>query len=302
MKRLTLLFVALIATLATAFAEPESAKARYTHTYDFHDFTELATAHAFVVELTFADRYEVRVDVPDFIEPYLMVRQRGEKVLLELEQRPDNIQHKMKGDDGRLKAYVTMPKLTLLQMSGASKLSATGKLALGSESLRIQLSGATELKDLTASGQGSLTLQLSGASKAELEASFPKGSFDLSGAAKLRYEGNAEQLSIEESGASSAQLDGDYKEVVAGLSGSSKLSTKGDEGRLTLELSGASKFESSGKAAWAIVELNGASRCQLSVSEQLRYTLSGASSLKVRDLGAKIKGDCSRGSKIEVSK
>lgn len=302
MKRLTLLFLALIATLTTAFAEPGSAKARYIHTYDFHDFTELATSHAFVVELTFANRYEVRVDVPDFLEPYLIVRQRGEKVLLEMEQLPDNIQHKLKGDDGRIRAYVTMPKLTLLQMSGASKITASGRLALGNESLRIQLSGATHLNGLTASGKGSLALQLSGASKADLEAGFPKGILDLSGAAKLRFEGNADQLSIEESGASSVQLVGDYKEVVAGLSGSSKLSTTGEEGRLTLELSGASKYESTGKTTWAIVELNGASRCQLSVSEQLRYTLSGASTLKVRDLGATIKGDCSRGSKIEVSK
>ena len=38
MKRLTLLFVALATTLATAFAEPETERNRYTHTYDFQDF------------------------------------------------------------------------------------------------------------------------------------------------------------------------------------------------------------------------------------------------------------------------
>lgn len=302
MKRLTLLFLALTATMVTAFAEPESAKARYIHTYDFDDFTELATSHAFIVELTFADRYEVRVDVPDFLEPYLLVRQRGEKVLLEMEHLPDKIQHKLKGDAGRIKAYVTMPKLTLLQMDGASRISATGRLTLGGESLRIQLSGASQLDGLTATGDDSFTLQLSGAAKADLEASFPKANLDLAGAAKLRYAGDAVQLSIEESGASSTQLVGNYKDVVADLSGSSKLTLDGDQARLTLELSGASKFESTGKTTWAIIELSGASRGQLAVTEQLRYSLSGASTLKVRDMGVSAKGDCSRGSKIEFFK
>ena len=302
MKRLTLLFLALAATVVTAFAEPESAKARYTHTYDFHDFSELSVSSAFQVELTFTNRYEVRVDVPDFLEPYLLVGQRDEKLLIELKQIPDDIQRKLNEKSGRMLAYVSMPRLTFLHLNGAASVSATGRMDVGNESLRIQLNGATELTGLTAQGREQMILQLNGASKADMEVAFDKLIFDMSGAAKLRCSTRAEQVSFDCSGASSAQVDGDFEEVIADLSGSSKLSLIGDNGRLTLEQSGATKFESTGKTTWAIVELTGAAKGRLTVTKQLRYTLSGVAALRVEDLGATIKGDCSRGSKIEFFK
>ena len=265
MKKITLLFLVLVTTLTTAYAEPEAAKNRYTHTYDFRDFTALSVSHAFKVDLTFEDRYEVSIDVPDFIEPYLIVSQNGEKVRLDLERLPNDIQLKLNDANSSLMARVSVPKLTRLQLSGASKVTASGRLVLGSETLYLQLSGATELYGLVAEGRDKLDLKISGASKADFEAAFNKLEVDLSGASKLRYGGDADQLEI--------------------------------------ELSGATKFESLGKTARASVALSGASKAKLSVSEKLQYALSGVSTLRVKNLGsAKLSGECSRGSKIEYMK
>ena len=300
MKRLTLLLFALITTLTAAFAEPETDRDRYTHTYDYENFTSLAISHAYRVELTFADNYEVRVDVPDFLEPYLIVRQRGENLLIGMERLPNDVQHKLNDQSKPIRAYVTMPKLTRLQLSGAVNVTTSGhRLALGNETFMIQLSGASQLTGLEANGQGQFDLQLSGASKADLEADFDKLLIDVSGASNLRFEGDAKELSVQCSGASKAKLDGSYDTIVAGAAGSSQLSVSGNSAKLTLELSGASRFESAGTAKWAIVELSGASQAQLTVSEQLRYDLSGVSTLKVKDLGAQVKGEISRGSKLK---
>ena len=299
MKRLTLLFVALATTLATAFAEPETERNRYTHTYDFQDFTKLAISHAFRVELTFANTFEVRVDVPDFLEPYLMVRQNGENLLIGMERLPNDIQHKLNDDSKPIRAYVTMPKMTQLILSGAANVTTTGRLVLGEEDLNIQLSGATQLAVLEAKGRGQFNLQLSGASKADMEADFSTLDIDVSGASSLRFTGDAKELTIQCTGASKAKMEGSYDIVVSEVSGSSRLSISGNSDKLTLEVSGASRYESAGTTRWAIVEMSGASQGQLTVSEQLRYDLSGVSTLKVKDKGAKIKGEASRGAKLK---
>ena len=303
MKKSTLLFLTFAMMLATVFAEPAAAKNRYTHTYDFRNFTVLSVSHVFKVELTFENRYDVSIDVPDFIEPYLKISKTGEKVRLDLEKLPNDIQRKLSDENSSLLARVSVPKLTRLQLSGASKVNATGRLVLGGqENFYVSLAGATELNGLVAEGGEKLAIEISGASKGDVEAAFNKLDIDLSGASKLRFGGDADQLDIELSGASSAQFDGKYNGTDADISGSSKLTLTGDSRQLDLELSGASKFECMGKTARATVELSGASKAKLSVSEKLQYSLSGVSTLRVRNDGAKISGEASRGSKFEYLK
>ena len=79
MKKIILLVAALAATIATAFAEPESTKSHKQH-FDFRDFTAISLSHSFQTELTFADTYSVDIEVPDFIEPYLKVSCLGGKL------------------------------------------------------------------------------------------------------------------------------------------------------------------------------------------------------------------------------
>ncbi|MBR0223605.1 MAG: DUF2807 domain-containing protein [Bacteroidales bacterium] len=300
MKNLTFLILAVFATLTTAFAEPGSDKDRFEKNYDYTDFTAVSVSHSFRVDLTFADRYEIYVDVPAYIEPYLRVNKSGNKVRIDLERLPMDIQNKLNKESDRLKARIVMPKMTGLQASGAVDIDAHGKLRLDDETLRIQLSGASKLNDLEAAGNAQLSLQLSGASTASVKAVFQKKTLiDLSGASKVAFEGGSEALSLECSGASKAQLKGNYDKVVADLSGSSVGNIEGNATDLSLEVSGASNFEIDGTTDNATVELSGVSKCRLAMTGKLQYEISGVSTLKVKDMGVSAKGDISRGSKFE---
>ena len=299
-----ILFLAVLtASLFTAQAEPENAKNLYRQSYNFKDFTSLSVSNIFKVDLRFADAWSVEVEVPDYIEPYLDVNCREGKVRIGLQNLPKNIQRKLNDENGRLSASVTMPKILSLNMSGATTVIAQGTPALGNgESLRIVLSGASKLESLKAGNGRQLTINLSGASKAEIEADFRSFDIDMSGASKLQLAGNADELEIDCSGASKATLDGGFDKAEVGISGSSDVTVHKGIRLLELEVSGASKFEAKGKTAIADVELSGASKARLEVTGEMTYELSGVSTLRVRDMDAKIRGEAARGAKIEYLK
>lgn len=302
MKKAVTLVLALAATLSLAFAGETSVKNTYSHHYDYTGFKALAVSNAFHVDLTFADTWSVDVTVPDFIKPYLKVTCIGNKVRIGLEKLPRDVQRKMDNLSNPLQAKVTAPYLHTISMSGASKLIANGSQALKDESLYIELSGASSIESLESSGNGTLGIDLSGASKLDINAVFNQTNIDLSGSSKLDLTGNSGKMNIDLSGASSARINGDALVGIVDLSGSSKLNWDGKTGSLRIGQSGATKFESTGETANAEVELSGASKCRITVTESLVYELSGASTLRVKDLGAKLSGEQSRGSKIDFER
>ena len=302
MKKIILLVAALAATIATAFAEPESTKSHKQH-FDFRDFTAISLSHSFQTELTFADTYSVDIEVPDFIEPYLKVSCLGGKLRIGLEKNlPRNILRKLNDHPGRLKAWITMPALSSIDMSGATCLTTIGTPRIVDGSLSIDMSGASELQSLNAQGGGHLSLDMSGASKATLDLTFASQDIDLSGASTLRLNGNSDKAVIDCSGASKCQLKGDYDILKAEISGSSGLTVDGDVRDLDIDASGASKFDIEGQTRKAEVELSGVSKGRLTIKEKMKYELSGVSTLKIKDLGATLRGEISRGAKIEYQK
>ena len=89
-------------------------------------------------------------------------------------------------------------------------------------------------------------------------------------------------------------------EVASEVSGSSSIQVKGDVRSLDASASGSSKFEVEGDPEKADVELSGASKGRLTVTQQLKYELSGVSTLKVKDKGIATKhGQASRSAKVE---
>ena len=303
MKKLMLLFVALAATVTTAFAEPEVVPNLITKTYNYKDFTMLSVSHSFKVELTFTDSYAVEIEVPDYIEPYLKISCLGGKLRLGLTKLPKDIQKKLNRDSDQLRAWITMPSLHSLSMSGATRLTTTGVPRLAAdESFSIELSGASKIERLAAGSTGRMTVDMSGASKATLKADFAILDIEVSGASKLELEGSAEKMTVDCSGASGCQFTGDYDTLKAEISGASKTLVKGDVHTFVTDCSGSSKIEIDGVTDKAEVELSGASKATLSVQERMEYELSGVSTLRLRDLGAKVRGEISRGSKIEYLK
>lgn len=305
MKKLITLFLALVATVSFAWAGDANAKKTftpYTEHYDYTDFTGLVVSNAFHVDFTFADKYSVDISVPDFIKPYLKITCIGNKVRIGLEKLPRDVQRKMEDLTNPLQATVTAPKLLSLSMSGASRLVANGEQVLKDDSFYVELSGASAIESLVSSGNSTFDIDISGASKADIKVDFNLTSIDLSGASKLNLEGNSGKMNIDLSGASSAKINGDILVANVELSGSSKMNRDGKTGTLKINQSGASKFEGVGEATNAEVQLSGASKCRLTVTESLVYDLTGASTLRVRSLGAKMSGEQSRGSKIDFER
>lgn len=301
MKKFILLIAALAATCTLAFAENEAAGKTFQQHYDFRDFSKLSVSNSFRVDLHFTDNYSVDIEVPDFLEPYLKISCVGGKLSIGLTNLPQDIQRKLNDHSGELYAKVEMPSLTALTMSGATRVATTGVPRLGdSESLSVDMSGASVLENLEASSKGRLTVDLSGASKAAMKAQFHVCDIDLSGACHLKLEGNADKVSYDGSGASDCALTGNYGEVASEISGSSSIQVKGDVRSLDASASGSSKFEVEGDTEKADVELSGASKGRLTVTQQLKYELSGVSTLKVKDKGIATKhGQASRSAKVE---
>ena len=302
MKKLATLMLALTATLSLAFAGETQVKNTYSQHYDFRDFTDLVVSNAFHVDFAFADTWSVDVTVPDFIQKYLKVTCTGSKVRIGLEKLPRDVQRKLNDLKEPLKATVRMPKLLSLSLSGAVRMIAEGQQVLKDENLNIDLSGASKLESLVSSGNAILHLDVSGASKADIQADFDLMNIDCSGASKITLNGNAGKVNLDCSGASACHFDGGILLANVDLSGSSKVTVTDKIGQLKLDQSGATKFEATSEVADADVEVSGASKCKLAVTEKLHYELSGASTLRVKNLGAKISGEQSRGSKLDFER
>ena len=301
MKKLATLVMAIAATLTFAFAG-ETAKNTYSHHYDFKHFTALSVSHSFQVDFAFSDDWTVDICVPDFIQPYLKVTCSGSKVRIGLEKLPKDVQRKLNNQSIPLQATVRMPKLLSLNMSGASRLTASGSQELQNENFHIDISGASKVFDLKAKGNGILNIDCSGASNAEIAADFKLANLDISGASHLELAGHFDKVSLDCSGASGCSIEGDMEHANMDVSGSSKVTVNGQTGQLHIDQSGASKFESFGETEEASVELSGAAKCRITVTKKLDYELSGASTLRVKDLGASISGETSRGSKLSFER
>jgi hypothetical protein len=141
-------------------------------------------------------------------------------------------------EDYRVKAYVSVNELYALTASGATNIKIVN--GLSSEKLKINLSGASDLKgDIKAS---TLMTELSGASN--FKATVQAGAFSVkgSGACDIQVSGSGDDLIVEVSGASSVKM---YDYLVKGAS----------------------------------VEASGASNIKVHVSDMLKAQASGASSI-----------------------
>lgn len=139
----------------------------------------------------------------------------------------------------RLRAYISVKNLESLEGSGAAKITIDGTLA--SPELRINLSGATDLKGNLAINR-SLKLDLSGASDVTLTGAVGALNIDASGASDVKaFELTASECNVNASGACNIRISVE-KEMNADLSGASSLQYKGNAAIRTIKTSGASNI------------------------------------------------------------
>lgn len=176
----------------------------------FTNFTSVSAASSFNVRITRAATPSVSITVDDNVAELLDVSADGGRLRLGV-KRNTSLQN------ATLKAVVTMPEITALDLSGASVVEVDDGITKGA--LTLDLSGASRLNGAFTCGDAKVTL--SGASHADLS-------------------GRTGDLRVSASGASRADLGRfQAKDVAAEANGASDVSVTA-VGKLDTDASGAS--------------------------------------------------------------
>ena len=256
MKRICLVFAA--ALLSFLVADARTVK----KTYDIDDFTGIRITNAFEVVLEHSDTYKVEIEISEEFLPFLLVKNRGGILELNFTKLPFDLKQKNRTKDVR--AVISMPELTFIEMSGASKLICNDQFTNAMDKISIDLSGGSLIKNLNLKSP-EVVIELSGASKATMSVRAGDVDVNLKGSSRLELDGEASELDIKAtgssrvngagfvaedaevnaSGASSVEI-GVTRVLTAEISGGSKCRYHGDEDNLTVKaekISGASSLK-----------------------------------------------------------
>ena len=283
MKPLFTLFAAAFLALMPAAAankdNPESVRME-TKTYQLDFFDGLEVSWIFQVDLSKSSSQKVEVEAPDFLMPYLTVKVRNNTLILGSSGLPNDIRRKLEKGSYKVRASVSLPELTHLEMSGASKLVADGEFQTGNFDL--ELSGATSLRELQMTANFA-NIQCSGASKFQMKGNLKEVKMDLSGASKGVLEADGQEMNMDLSGSAKLELTGGYDQMRSELSAASHLWIKGTLGSFRLSGSGAAKADLVDCATIeSRVDMSGAASVRLYAVEKLGVHLSGAASCRYK--------------------
>lgn len=276
MKKILLSALAVIVAAATGLA------ATFSNSYQLSGFTGIRASNSFHVEVIPSTSFSVRIEAPDYIEPYLIVEANRDQLTLGLKQLPRAIERKLSNErPGALYAEVKMPRLQSVSLSGAAVLEALGDFPdLRGRTFQLDMSGASRARGLSVS-TSSATISMSGASDAGLTGRIGEVRIDISGATRLNLGIETSSLKAELSGSSRLDVDGRIEEARLQASGAARigLQTLVPLSSLRIQGSGASVFDCrSAKAQDVTVGLSGASNCKVSALRRIEVEASGASS------------------------
>jgi len=203
-----------------------------TKDFDLTGFTKVAAGSAFQVDISQGDAYNVTLTVDDNLLDRLDVKVSGD--VLRIYLKPGiGIMGSM-----TMKAKITMPELTGLDLSGATHTSVSGFST--EKGCRIQLSGASTLSgDLTC---GDTNMEVSGASKMNLDGAADTLKLNVSGASTASLDTfTSQDTTVDASGASHVTVNASDR-LNARASGASSVTYVGQPAELTVNSSGASSI------------------------------------------------------------
>jgi hypothetical protein len=221
-----------------------------TKDFDLKGFTRIEVGGAFEVEITRSDSFRVSITADDF--PHIRVEKRDHTLVI----RRQGIEW-FAPFHGRPMATVTLPALTELDISGASR----GKFEnfQSDDSLTVNLSGASHVEalnisaariDVKVTGASSLT----GSIRAEKDAKF-----EATGASRIELTGEGGDIVMKVNGASRAELsEFPVQNASLEISDASKALINVN-GRLDAKVSGASNLLWSGSPIMGDIQTSGAS-------------------------------------------
>lgn len=270
----------LLTLLAGTLAITGSLAGNFSNSYQLRDFTGIRASSVFNIQLAPSSQYQVSVEAPDYLEPYLVVRVENGQLVLRLESLPKSVERQLSRESSdAVRAEVRMPRLESLSLSGAAKLNAEGTFPTLQRPFRIDLSGASKAKGLSLSATLA-DISLSGATEMGLRGKFGSVDIDASGASLAKLGIETTTVDAELSGSARVDLDGTITGASLEASGASRADIKSAAtlSSLNIEGSGAASIDTRAARAQDIsVELSGASNCKVSVIRRLDVEASGAS-------------------------
>ena len=281
-KFFTLLAAALIAVLplsARTASDPELTAKDETKEFNLNGFTGIDASWIYQVELVQASRHAVRVDAPDFLMPFLKAEVRGGILILSVGDLPRDVRRRVEnGGRNQVRAFVSMPDLTVLRMSGAAKLTAKGTFS-SRKDFELRISGATSVQGLSVRA-AQADINASGAAKFNLDGKFDKVTVYGSGSLNATVSADIRTVDLHLSGATKLSLNGKLGDVTLGGSGAANIEISGSIEDLDAECSGAAKLNADQAPARRVkVAFSGAANGKVDVRDELSVTLSGASRL-----------------------
>jgi len=225
-----------------------------TEEKEFTDFTAVDVEGTFEVEITQSESFSITVSAdPDFFD-YVTVAKEGKTLKIYLNPRHTFTDFTLQAR--ALKAKITMPALSGLRLSGASKGTISGFRS--STDFALDISGASSL-DMDDIKLDNTDMRVSGASKVSGSLDTGNIDFNVSGASSVELVGSATNIILTASGASKidlAELLLDNADV--NLSGASEASLH-VKGKLDCVLTAASRLYFQGNPTMGKMSVSGAS-------------------------------------------
>ncbi|MDA0196505.1 MAG: DUF2807 domain-containing protein [Bacteroidetes bacterium] len=202
-------------------------------TFDFENFETIKAGHNFDIKIYRGDNYGVRVIGREKELDRVTIRQHGDQLEFDM----TDTKWLDMGNRRSVRAEVTMPTISALDLTGACKFEAFG---FSGDILNIEMSGSADA-DLDVN-YDEMLIHLSGDSDLKIEGETDKVNVDISGAASLDALGlEAIRGNVEASGASSAEIFV-MEELQVDATGVSSVRYKGNP-RLEVDESRASSVE-----------------------------------------------------------
>lgn len=251
----------ILLSFALCLAVMSAMAQKQTKTYTYDGFTGVSVSHSFQVTVQKSDVFSIEVSVEKDYLPYLDVRKNDD--VLHIGFTAD-LPRKLRTKSSKIaSARISMPVLSAVSLSGSADMKCEGSFSSGMRGIDIYLSGASSLKGYSVSGT-EVDIELSGSSLVDCEIVADKVDANVSGASRVNVSGTAETLKAQISGASALLA--------------SSFSVK----EASVEASGASKVRVA-PVNELKVSLSGASSCTYEANETLKInarSITGASSLK----------------------
>ena len=222
--------------------------------YSVHGFSEVRVSSAIEFEITQSEQYSVKATGHEKLLEHLKVEVSGQTLTLGFEDNPLAWIGRHRSG-GEVKAFVTMPELKRLVVSGASK--GTARRFKSSHGFDLALSGASQAE--IGMETGKTTVAISGAGRVGGELKAEETRLTLSGASRCQLVGAGGDTHLDSSGASQADLSQfQIRNADVHISGAGRAKINMD-GTLNVHLSGASSLESKGNIVLGTKDITGAS-------------------------------------------